>query len=135
MIKHNKKRNTAFLYETLVREIAKSVIDKQPERNNFIVSLIKEYFTKGTDRYVVNQPLNLLKLADKYDVKINVTGGGTTGQAGAVRLGIARAILKIDAELRGELKSAGFLTRDPRKVERQKAGQKGARAKYQFSKR
>ncbi|AYF43184.1 MULTISPECIES: 30S ribosomal protein S9 [Halobacteriovorax] len=96
---------------------------------------IKEYFTKGTDRYVVNQPLNLLKLADKYDVKINVTGGGTTGQAGAVRLGIARAILKIDAELRGELKSAGFLTRDPRKVERQKAGQKGARAKYQFSKR
>lgn len=96
---------------------------------------IKEYFTKGTDRYVVNQPLNLLKLADKYDVKINVTGGGTTGQAGAVRLGIARAILKIDAELRGELKSAGFLTRDPRKVERQKSGQKGARAKYQFSKR
>ncbi|MFG1500534.1 30S ribosomal protein S9 [Halobacteriovorax sp. XZX-3] len=96
---------------------------------------IKEYFTKGTDRYVVNQPLNLLKLADKYDLKINVTGGGTTGQAGAVRLGVARAILKIDAALRGELKSAGFLTRDPRKVERQKAGQKGARAKYQFSKR
>ncbi|EPZ50369.1 30S ribosomal protein S9 [Halobacteriovorax sp. GFR7] len=96
---------------------------------------IKEYFTKGTDRYVVNQPLNLLKLADKYDLKINVTGGGTTGQAGATRLGIARAILKIDAALRGELKSAGFLTRDPRKVERQKAGQKGARAKYQFSKR
>lgn len=96
---------------------------------------IKEYFPKGTDRYVVNQPLNLLKLADKYDLKINVTGGGTTGQAGATRLGIARAILKIDAAARGELKSAGFLTRDPRKVERQKAGQKGARAKYQFSKR
>ena len=96
---------------------------------------IKEYFPKGTDRYVVNQPLNLLKLADKYDVKINVTGGGTTGQAGAVRLGIARAILKLDAASRPELKTAGFLTRDPRKVERQKAGQKGARAKYQFSKR
>ncbi len=96
---------------------------------------IKEYFPKGTDRYVVNQPLNLLKIADKYDLKINVTGGGTTGQAGATRLGIARAILKLNAEARPELKAAGFLTRDPRKVERQKAGQKGARAKYQFSKR
>lgn len=96
---------------------------------------IKEYFPKGTDRYVVNQPLNLLKVADKYDLKINVNGGGTTGQAGAARLGIARALLKLDAALRPELKSAGFLTRDPRKVERQKSGQKGARAKYQFSKR
>jgi small subunit ribosomal protein S9 len=96
---------------------------------------IKDYFPKGTDRYVVNQPLNLLKVSDKYDLKINVCGGGTTGQAGATRLGIARALLKLDAAARGELKGAGFLTRDPRKVERQKAGQRGARAKYQFSKR
>ncbi|MAE57249.1 MAG: 30S ribosomal protein S9 [Halobacteriovorax sp.] len=96
---------------------------------------IKEYFPKGTDRYVVNQPLNLLKVADQYDIKINVCGGGTTGQAGAARLGIARALLKIDPSLRGELKAAGFLTRDPRKVERQKPGMKGARARYQFSKR
>jgi small subunit ribosomal protein S9 len=95
----------------------------------------KEYFPKATSRYIVNQPLNLLKLGDKFDFNINVRGGGTTGQAGAIRLGISRAILKIDPTLRAELKAAGFLTRDSRKVERKKAGLKGARAKYQFSKR
>ncbi len=96
---------------------------------------IKDYFPKGTNRYVVNQPLSLLKLADKYDININVKGGGTTGQAGACRLGIARAILKVDPTIRGELKKAGFLTRDSRKVERKKAGLAGARKKFQFSKR
>ncbi len=96
---------------------------------------IKEYFPKATDRYVVNQPMNLLKVADKYDLKINVRGGGTTGQAGAIRHGIARAILKMDPTVRAELKKAGFLTRDPRKVERKKAGQPGARKRFQFSKR
>lgn len=96
---------------------------------------IKEYFPKATDRYVVNQPLLLLKIADKYDLKVNVRGGGTTGQAGAIRLGIARAILKLDPTVRTELKKAGFLTRDPRKVERKKAGQPGARKRFQFSKR
>ncbi|MBK23708.1 MAG: 30S ribosomal protein S9 [Halobacteriovorax sp.] len=96
---------------------------------------IKDYFPKGTNRYVVNQPLSLLKLADKYDININVKGGGTTGQAGACRLGIARAILKVDPTIRGELKKAGFLTRDSRKVERKKAGLAGARRKFQFSKR
>lgn len=96
---------------------------------------LNDYFPKATSRYVVNQPLNLLKIADKYDIKINVCGGGTTGQAGACRLGIARALIKLNPELREELKKAGFLTRDPRKVERQKAGLRGARAKYQFSKR
>lgn len=96
---------------------------------------LKDYFGKGTNRYVVNQPLNLLKITDKYDIKINVSGGGTTGQAGAIRLGISRALLKVDASVRGELKAAGFLTRDSRKVERKKAGLRGARARYQFSKR
>ena len=96
---------------------------------------IKDYFPKGTSRYVVNQPLSLLKLTDKYDININVKGGGTTGQAGACRLGIARAILKLDPTLRGELKKAGFLTRDSRKVERKKAGLAGARKKFQFSTR
>jgi small subunit ribosomal protein S9 len=96
---------------------------------------IKEYFPKATDRYVVSQPLNLLKIADKYDLKITVKGGGTTGQAGAIRHGIARAILKLDPTVRGELKKAGFLTRDPRKVERKKPGQPGARKRFQFSKR
>lgn len=96
---------------------------------------LKDYFGKGTNRYVVNQPLNLLKMTDKYDIKVNVRGGGTTGQAGAIRLGISRALLKVDPTVRGELKTAGFLTRDSRKVERKKAGLRGARAKFQFSKR
>ena len=96
---------------------------------------LNDYFPKATSRYVVNQPLNLLKIADKYDIKINVRGGGTTGQAGACRLGIARALISLNPELREELKRAGFLTRDSRKVERKKAGLRGARAKFQFSKR
>ncbi|MDC1173796.1 30S ribosomal protein S9 [Bacteriovoracaceae bacterium] len=96
---------------------------------------IKDYFPKGTNRYVVNQPLNLLKLADKYDINVNVKGGGTTGQAGAIRLGVARALIKLDPTLRVELKKAGFLTRDSRKVERKKPGLAGARKKFQFSKR
>ncbi len=95
----------------------------------------KEYFPKATSRYIVNQPINLLKMSDKFDFNINVKGGGATGQAGAIRHGISRALLKIDPTLREELKKAGFLTRDSRKVERKKPGMKGARAKYQFSKR
>lgn len=95
----------------------------------------EEYFKVGTNRYVVNQPLELLKISDKYDVVVNVRGGGTTGQAGAIRLGISRAIIKLDGTLRPELKKAGFLTRDPRAVERKKYGRSGARKRYQFSKR
>ena len=96
---------------------------------------IRSYFPKATNRYVVNQPLLLLKLSDKYDFNINVKGGGTTGQAGAIRLGIARALVGLDPNVRGELKKAGFLTRDPRKVERKKPGLRGARARFQVSKR
>ena len=96
---------------------------------------IKEYFKLGTNLYVVNQPLELLKLADKYDININVAGGGITGQSGAIRLGIARALLKVAPGSRAELKAAGFLTRDPRRVEKKKAGLAGARRRYQFSKR
>lgn len=96
---------------------------------------IKDYFPKATNRYVVNQPVNLLKVADRYDITVNVRGGGTTGQAGAIRLGIARALIKLDPTIRGELKKAGFLTRDARKVERKKYGLAGARRSYQFSKR
>lgn len=96
---------------------------------------IKDYFPKATNRYVVNQPLNLLKIADKYDIAINVRGGGTTGQAGAIRMAIARALIKLDPTIRGELKKAGFLTRDARKVERKKYGLAGARRSFQFSKR
>ena len=96
---------------------------------------IANYFPKATSRYIVNQPLNLLKVNENYDFKINVKGGGVTGQAGAIRLGISRALLKLAPNSRKELKVAGFLTRDPRKVERKKYGKSGARKSYQFSKR
>lgn len=96
---------------------------------------VQDYFPKATSRYVVNQPLSLLKINDKYDILVNVRGGGTTGQSGAIRLGIARALIKLDPTLRPELKTAGFLTRDARKVERKKYGLSGARRSYQFSKR
>jgi small subunit ribosomal protein S9 len=96
---------------------------------------VTNYFPKATSRYIVYQPLNLMKVNEAYDFKINVKGGGVTGQAGAIRLGIARAILKLTPNSRAELKAAGFLTRDARKVERKKPGKSGARKSYQFSKR
>lgn len=96
---------------------------------------INNYFPKATSRYVVEQPFNLLGVSDQYDVNVNVKGGGTTGQAGAIRLGIARVLTSIDPANRGELKKAGFLTRDSRKVERKKYGLRGARRSFQFSKR
>jgi len=96
---------------------------------------VQNYFPKATSRYIVFQPLNLLKVNENYDFNINVTGGGVTGQAGAIRLGIARALLKLAPNSRKDLKVAGFLTRDPRKVERKKYGKSGARKSYQFSKR
>jgi small subunit ribosomal protein S9 len=96
---------------------------------------VTNYFPKATSRYIVFQPLNLMKVNEAYDFKINVKGGGVTGQAGAIRLGIARAILKLTPSSRAELKAAGFLTRDARKVERKKPGKSGARKSYQFSKR
>ena len=95
----------------------------------------KEYFGAGTLQYVVTQPLNLLKVADKYDIKANLDGGGPKGQAEALRLGITRALIKIDAECKALLKANGFITRDPREVERKKPGQPKARKRFQFSKR
>jgi len=96
---------------------------------------LKEYFTTGTLQYVVLQPLNLLEVADKYDIKVNLDGGGVAGQAEALRLAISRALVKIDAEDKSALRTAGFMTRDPREVERKKPGQPKARKKFQFSKR
>jgi small subunit ribosomal protein S9 len=95
----------------------------------------KEYFGAGTLQYVVTQPLNLLKVADKYDINANLDGGGPKGQAEALRLGITRALIKIDSECKPTLKAEGFLTRDPREVERKKPGQPKARKRFQFSKR
>jgi small subunit ribosomal protein S9 len=93
------------------------------------------YFPTDSLRMVVQQPLTLTGMADKFDVRVNVTGGGPTGQAGAVRHGIARALLLADANLRPSLKAEGLLTRDPRMKERKKYGQPGARKRFQFSKR
>lgn len=95
----------------------------------------EQYFPLDTLRMHATQPLVTAGLADKMDVKVNVTGGGPSGQAGAVRLGIARALLRQDANLRPALKAEGLLTRDSREKERKKYGQPGARKRYQFSKR
>ena len=93
------------------------------------------YFGQDTLKYIVRQPLALLDVTAKYDVKVNVVGGGYTGQAGAIRHGISRALLQAEPESRGALKKAGFLTRDSRMKERKKYGLKKARRAPQFSKR
>ena len=96
---------------------------------------LENYFKTSTLQYKVKQPLTLTDNAEAFDIKVNVYGGGTTGQAEAVRLAIARALCEVDTENRGTLKPEGLLTRDPRMVERKKFGQKKARKKFQFSKR
>ena len=93
------------------------------------------YFPNRVLRMIVRQPLLVTETDDKFDLQISVVGGGPTGRAGAVRHGISRALLVYNGELRERLKAAGLLTRDPRKKERKKYGQKGARARFQFSKR
>ena len=95
----------------------------------------KEYLCRESLTILVNQPMNTVGTVNDFDIMANVKGGGLTGQAGAIRLGISRALLKEDNNRRGLLKSAGFLTRDSRRVERKKYGQPGARKKFQFSKR
>jgi small subunit ribosomal protein S9 len=95
----------------------------------------ENYFPSDAARAIVRQPLLATETADKFDILINADGGGPLGQAGAAKLGIARALLEFNIELRGKLKEAGFLTRDPREHERKKYGQKGARKRFQFSKR
>ena len=95
----------------------------------------KEYFGAETLEYVVTQPLVLLNVADKYDIVVNLDGGGVKGQAEALRLGITRALIKIDEESKKALKANGFVTRDPREVERKKPGRPKARKRFQFSKR
>jgi len=96
---------------------------------------LEKYFMVESQVGLVNQPFQVTESVGKFDVKVNVSGGGPTGQAGAVRHGIARALLEADLNMRPTLKSAGLLTRDPRMKERKKYGQPGARARYQFSKR
>ena len=96
---------------------------------------LEEYFGRDTSKMVLKQPLELVGLGSQYDIDVNVNGGGLSGQAGAIRHGIARVLEKINDELRPSLKKAGMLTRDSREVERKKCGQPGARKNFQFSKR
>lgn len=96
---------------------------------------LDEYFGRETTRMIVRQPLELLDIIGKFDIKVNVRGGGNTGQAGAIRHGITRALLDYDETLRPELRQAGFVTRDARRVERKKIGLHKARKRPQFSKR
>ncbi len=95
----------------------------------------EQYFPNETLRMIIRQPLQLTETANKFDILVNVDGGGPTGQAGAIRHGITRALIEFNADLRPTLKQAGLITRDPRIKERKKYGQKGARKRFQFSKR
>ncbi len=96
---------------------------------------LDEYFGRETSKMLIYQPLQLLEQAGKIDITVNVCGGGLSGQAGAIRHGLSRALVTMNPEFRPVLKKAGFLTRDPRAVERKKYGQPGARRRFQFSKR
>lgn len=95
----------------------------------------EQYFPNETLRMVIRQPLQLTETANKFDILVNVAGGGPAGQAGAIRHGVTRALMEFNADLRSTLKQAGLVTRDPRIKERKKYGQKGARKRFQFSKR
>lgn len=94
-----------------------------------------EYFPSRTLKMIIKQPLLITETADKFDIYVNVAGGGISGQAGAIRHGLSRALVEFNPELRARLKAAGFLTRDAREVERKKYGQRKARRRFQFSKR
>lgn len=94
-----------------------------------------QYFGRDVLKMIIRQPFEVTGTVDKYDVLVSVLGGGNSGQAGAIRHGISKALLAVDAESRGKLRKEGLLTRDPRAKERKKYGQKGARARFQFSKR
>ncbi len=120
------RRKEAIARVRLVPGDGKVTVNKMP---------LLDFFKRETLKMIIEQPLELTETLGKYDIYANVNGGGLSGQAGAVRLGIARALLKIDEEYRPKLKYAGFLTRDPRMKERKKCGQPGARKRFQFSKR
>ncbi|WP_428268049.1 30S ribosomal protein S9 [Haliangium sp.] len=120
------RRKTAVARVWLAPGSGKFTINKRDD---------SEYFTRATARMVIRQPLEAISEHENYDVIATVKGGGTAAQAGALRHGITRALMEINPEWRPTLKSAGYVTRDPRKKERKKYGMKGARARFQFSKR
>ncbi len=124
-------------YATGRRKTSVARVYIQPGTGNIMVNKrnIDEYFGRETSKMVIRQPLELTENIGKYDIFVNVQGGGPSGQAGAIRHGITRALLKADEALRGTLKKAGFVTRDSRIKERKKYGLRGARRSFQFSKR
>ena len=124
-------------YATGKRKTSIARLWLQEGEGRFVVNqmALNDYFSRETARMVIKQPLELTDNLGKFDIFINVSGGGSSGQAGAVKHGISRALLEFNPELRSLLKKAGFLTRDPRAKERKKYGQRKARARFQFSKR
>jgi len=124
-------------YGTGRRKTSTARVYLRPGAGNVIVNrkAFDNYFPNETLRMIIRQPLNLTETANKFDVLANVAGGGPAGQAGAIRHGITRALIEYNADLRPTLKHAGLITRDPRIKERKKYGQKGARKRFQFSKR
>ncbi len=137
MAKANVKKKLQF-WGTGRRKKAIARVRLIPGGNGSIVindRTLEDYFPQGTLQYIVKQPIVAVDVETKYDIFVNVIGGGYTGQAGAIRLGIARALLEAEENSRPTLKAAGFLTRDPRAKERKKYGLKKARRAPQFSKR
>ena len=124
-------------YGTGRRKSATARVFIKPGTGEIIVNKrkLEEYFDNEVHRMVIRQPLQLTDTAGKFDILVNVDGGGKAGQAGAVRHGVTRALVEFNPEFRTRLKRAGFVTRDPRAKERKKYGQKGARKRFQFSKR
>ena len=124
-------------YGTGRRKTATARVYLRPGGGNVVVNRkpFDSYFPNETLRMIIRQPLNLTETTNKFDILANVAGGGPAGQAGAIRHGITRALLEYNADLRPTLKHAGLITRDPRIKERKKYGQKGARKRFQFSKR
>jgi small subunit ribosomal protein S9 len=126
-----------YNYGTGRRKSAVARVFMKPGKGNIVVNdkPLDVFFSRETGRMVVRQPLELTQLADKFDIMVNVTGGGESGQAGAVRHGITRALIDYDASLKSALSKAGLVTRDAREVERKKVGLRKARRRKQFSKR
>ncbi len=124
-------------YGTGRRKTSTARVYLRPGNGNIIVNRrgFDEYFPNEALRMIIRQPLRMTETGNKFDILVNVAGGGTAGQAGAVRHGITRALMEYNIDFRGMLKKAGLVTRDPRQKERKKYGQKGARKRFQFSKR
>ncbi len=124
-------------YGTGRRKTSTARVYLRPGSGEFKINrrAFENYFPNEALRMIIRQPLNLTDTVGKFDILVNVLGGGTAGQAGAVRHGITRALMEFNPDLRSTLKKAGLVTRDPRQKERKKYGQKGARARFQFSKR